>query len=232
MDADLQIFVPTHRRFGQTFNAPAAFQRSGAELTQRSLVCIVVKCAQSFLNLRFARTTGKLENDWKADLFAAESCPSWYSNHVKGHAVKSEAIDSPPMINFKRPLSAEPSEKPSKKAKVTYNYCPLMYQISLLATKLDGMSASPSIGNTGTSSPITIANSSTSVAVSPEPMPTNPGTVNQAISLLVVTQESQVDDEIVDDPNNAPGAEDDQGKDVSSITLSAISQPLFYQYPL
>lgn len=85
------------------------------------------------------------ENDWKADLLAAESYPSWYSNHVKGHAVKSGAIDSPSMINFKRPFPAEPSGKPSKKAK--------------------------------------------------------------AISSLVVTQ---VDDEIVDDSNNAPGAEDDQ----------------------
>ena len=70
------------------------------------------------------------DNDWKADLLATESYPSWYSNHVKCHAIKSEAIDSPHMTNFKRPLTVELSGEPSKKAKVTYNYCPLMYQTS------------------------------------------------------------------------------------------------------
>jgi hypothetical protein len=60
---------------------------------------------------------GLCDNDWKADLLATESYPSWYNNHVKGNAVRDDSI-----ANFKRPLTMGPSGAPSKKAKVTLSY--------------------------------------------------------------------------------------------------------------
>ena len=32
------------------------------------------------------------DNDWKADLLATESYPSWYSNHIKSNKVKGDPV--------------------------------------------------------------------------------------------------------------------------------------------
>jgi hypothetical protein len=61
------------------------------------------------------------DNDWKADLLATESYPSWYSNHIKSNAVKGELTDS--SLPIKRRATAEKSQAvPSKKAKVSSSF--------------------------------------------------------------------------------------------------------------
>jgi hypothetical protein len=61
------------------------------------------------------------DNDWKADLLATESYPSWYSNHIKGDGVKGELTDS--ALPTKRRITAEKSQAvPSKKAKVSSSF--------------------------------------------------------------------------------------------------------------
>lgn len=60
------------------------------------------------------------ENDWKADLLATESYPSWYSNHIKNNDVKAESTDSTLSFGLKRPVNTEMSKTvPHKKAKVS-----------------------------------------------------------------------------------------------------------------
>jgi hypothetical protein len=50
------------------------------------------------------------ENDWKADLLATESYPSWYSNHIKNNEIKAEVTDSSLTVGFKRPAATEMSK--------------------------------------------------------------------------------------------------------------------------
>jgi hypothetical protein len=146
------------------------------------------------------------ENDWKADLLATESYPSWYSNHVKGITVKGEAMDSHPMTNLKRPLTMEPPGA-FKKAKVSLVSSSDIHQLSkisqvlnpLLTRKLGGISTNPSTGNAGLLAPLT------SVAVSPEPILTNSG----VIPALVVTHVDNGETGFIDNSNNTPGAEDE-----------------------
>lgn len=60
------------------------------------------------------------ENDWKADLLATESYPSWYSNHIKSNEIKGESTDSTLPIGLKRPAATEmPKTAPYKKTKVS-----------------------------------------------------------------------------------------------------------------
>ena len=60
------------------------------------------------------------KNDWKADLLATESYPSWYSNHIK---VKAELTDSTLSFGLKRPVTTETSKTvPYKKAKVSSSF--------------------------------------------------------------------------------------------------------------
>ena len=65
------------------------------------------------MHLRFFEF-GLCHNNWKADLLATESYPSWYNNHGKVNAVKNNS-----MAKFKQPLTMELLGAPSKKAKVT-----------------------------------------------------------------------------------------------------------------
>jgi hypothetical protein len=63
------------------------------------------------------------DNDWKADLLATESYPSWYCNHIKSNEVKGESTDPSLPIAFKRRAAAEKSRTVvSKKAKVSSSF--------------------------------------------------------------------------------------------------------------
>jgi hypothetical protein len=74
------------------------------------------------MRLKFSEFT-LCENDWKADLLATESYPSWYSNHIKSNEVKAESTDSTLSIGSKRPVTTEMSKTvPYKKAKVSSGF--------------------------------------------------------------------------------------------------------------
>ena len=63
------------------------------------------------------------DNDWKADLLATESYPSWYTNHVKSNEVKGESTNPSLPVGFKRPSAAGNSSAiPSKKAKASSSF--------------------------------------------------------------------------------------------------------------
>ena len=90
--------------FQSISHLPTTWSKADAEMA--SVYCCKM-CSRFF-------EFGLCHNNWKADLLATESYPSWYNNHGKVNAVKDDS-----MAKFKRPLTMELLGAPSKKAKVT-----------------------------------------------------------------------------------------------------------------